>query len=66
MRWWLKRCERTEDGDRRSGGGVTSLKADALAAMIAHAREAAPAECCGLLLGRDDAVLEVLGQEDAK
>ena len=39
---------------------MTSLKADALAAMVAHAREAAPAECCGLLLGRDDSVLEAV------
>jgi proteasome lid subunit RPN8/RPN11 len=29
-----------------------------LDAVIAHAREAAPAECCGLLLGTPDAVNE--------
>ena len=28
--------------------------------MVAHAREAAPAECCGLLLGRGDAVVEAV------
>ena len=28
--------------------------------MVDHAREAAPAECCGLLLGRGDAVLEAV------
>jgi desampylase len=32
----------------------------ALEAIIAHAREAAPAECCGLLLGCDGAVVEAL------
>lgn len=26
--------------------------------IVAHAREAAPAECCGLLLGRGDAVVQ--------
>jgi proteasome lid subunit RPN8/RPN11 len=26
--------------------------------MIAHAREAAPEECCGVLLGRGDAIVE--------
>lgn len=31
-----------------------------IAEMVAHAREAAPAECCGLLLGRGDAVLEAV------
>lgn len=29
-----------------------------LDAVIAHARETAPAECCGLLLGRDGVVVE--------
>jgi proteasome lid subunit RPN8/RPN11 len=29
-----------------------------LDAVIAHARDAAPAECCGLLLGTIDAVIE--------
>jgi proteasome lid subunit RPN8/RPN11 len=29
-------------------------------AVIAHAREAAPAECCGLLLGRDGVVVETV------
>jgi proteasome lid subunit RPN8/RPN11 len=32
----------------------------ALETIIAHAREAAPAECCGLLLGRDGAVVEAV------
>jgi proteasome lid subunit RPN8/RPN11 len=29
-----------------------------LQAVVAHAREAEPAECCGLLIGRDDLVFE--------
>lgn len=32
----------------------------ALDTIIAHAREAAPAECCGLLLGRDGMVVEAV------
>jgi [CysO sulfur-carrier protein]-S-L-cysteine hydrolase len=32
----------------------------ALDAIVAHAREAAPAECCGLLLGRDEEVAEAI------
>ncbi|PYQ93182.1 MAG: hypothetical protein DMF96_30735 [Acidobacteria bacterium] len=32
----------------------------ALQSIVAHAREAVPAECCGLLLGRDTAILEAL------
>jgi len=28
--------------------------------MVAHAREAAPAECCGLLIGAGDSVLQAL------
>ena len=39
---------------------MTSLKADVIEAMVAHAREAAPAECCGLLLGRGDAIVEAV------
>ena len=29
-------------------------------AVVAHAREAAPDECCGLLLGRKDAIVEAI------
>jgi desampylase len=29
-------------------------------AVVAHAREAAPDECCGLLLGREDEVVEAI------
>ena len=28
-------------------------------ALIAHAREESPRECCGILLGRDDEIVEV-------
>ena len=31
-----------------------------LDAVVAHAREAAPAECCGLLIGRDGLVVEAI------
>ena len=34
--------------------------AAAVAAMVAHARDAAPEECCGLLLGRSDEILEAV------
>jgi proteasome lid subunit RPN8/RPN11 len=37
-----------------------TLAPGALAVMLAHAREAAPAECCGLLLGKDDAIAEAV------
>jgi desampylase len=30
----------------------------AVESAVAHAREAAPDECCGLLLGRDDEIVE--------
>ena len=33
---------------------------EALDAVVAHAREAAPAECCGLLLGSQTAVVEAV------
>ena len=32
----------------------------ALDSIVAHAREAAPAECCGLLLGRDGEITEAV------
>ena len=32
----------------------------ALEAIVAHAREAAPAECCGLLLGHDAELIEAV------
>jgi desampylase len=36
------------------------VHASALTAITAHALEAAPAECCGVLLGRPDEVLEAI------
>jgi proteasome lid subunit RPN8/RPN11 len=39
---------------------VRSLKAEVLRAVVAHAREAAPAECCGVLLGADVGVVEAV------
>ena len=35
-------------------------KAEVLDAIVRHARESAPGECCGLLLGRDDAIVEAV------
>jgi proteasome lid subunit RPN8/RPN11 len=37
----------------------------ALDAIVAHAREAAPDECCGLLLGRDAEVAEAMRTRNA-
>jgi proteasome lid subunit RPN8/RPN11 len=34
------------------------ITAATLAAIIAHAREAAPVECCGILIGRDGSIDE--------
>ncbi len=39
---------------------VVSLRSSVLDEVIAHARKAAPAECCGLLLGRGEAVVEAV------
>jgi proteasome lid subunit RPN8/RPN11 len=36
-----------------------------IAAIVAHAREAAPNECCGLLLGRGEDVLEAVRARNA-
>jgi len=38
---------------------VVTLSSVVVAAVVAHAREAAPAECCGLLLGTGDLVVAV-------
>jgi len=32
---------------------VTTIRSSVLAQVVSHAREAAPAECCGLLIGDD-------------
>jgi proteasome lid subunit RPN8/RPN11 len=39
---------------------VRSLKSDVLRRVVAHAREAAPGECCGLLLGVDTHVVDTV------
>jgi desampylase len=39
---------------------TVSLKAEVRRQMVAHAREAAPAECCGLLVGRGHRVAEAV------
>jgi proteasome lid subunit RPN8/RPN11 len=39
---------------------VEVRKAEVLDAIVRHAREAAPDECCGLLLGRAGAILEAM------
>jgi proteasome lid subunit RPN8/RPN11 len=39
---------------------VARVKADVLTEVVRHAREAAPAECCGLLLGHDDEIAEAV------
>jgi proteasome lid subunit RPN8/RPN11 len=39
---------------------VASLKANVLADIVRHAREEAPAECCGLLLGRNSEITEAV------
>jgi desampylase len=35
-------------------------RTDALDALVDHARASAPDECCGLLLGREDEILEAV------
>ena len=37
------------------------IAAPALDAVVAHAREAAPAECCGLLIGGSDEIGDAIG-----
>jgi len=39
---------------------VVTLTSDVLRDVLAHARDAAPAECCGLLVGRGDTVVEAV------
>jgi proteasome lid subunit RPN8/RPN11 len=36
------------------------LPREAVAAMVAHARRSAPAECCGVLVGAGDRVIEAV------
>jgi proteasome lid subunit RPN8/RPN11 len=39
------------DRDGRGGGLIVEIAAEASEAILAHARAASPAECCGLLVG---------------
>ena len=39
---------------------TATIAREALDVLVAHAREAAPAECCGLLLGADAGVVEAV------
>jgi proteasome lid subunit RPN8/RPN11 len=39
---------------------VISLKASVIECVVAHAREAAPAECCGLLLGTAACIVDAI------
>ena len=39
---------------------MTNLNSQVVADMVRHAREAAPDECCGMLLGRDDEIVEAV------
>jgi proteasome lid subunit RPN8/RPN11 len=39
---------------------TVSLKSEVRSHVVAHAREAAPAECCGMLVGRGDRILEAV------
>lgn len=41
------------------------VHADVLDAIVAHARETAPAECCGVLVGRDDEIVDAVRTRNA-
>jgi proteasome lid subunit RPN8/RPN11 len=53
---------RRRDGNRDGGGGAIALRLARLVIdeVVAHAREASPAECCGVLLGTDSEVVEAV------
>ncbi|HWF86155.1 MAG TPA: M67 family metallopeptidase [Vicinamibacterales bacterium] len=53
---------RRRHGHRDGGGGLIAVRIAraALDTIVAHAREARPAECCGLLLGVDGAIVEAV------
>jgi len=44
---------------------VRSLKSEVIDVIVAHAREAAPAECCGVLIGRDGNVVDAVRTRNA-
>jgi proteasome lid subunit RPN8/RPN11 len=41
------------------------MKSEVIAALIAHAREAAPEECCGVLLGHGEVIVEAVRARNA-
>jgi proteasome lid subunit RPN8/RPN11 len=49
-------------GHRHGGGGVIAVRIsrDALDLIVSHARDAQPAECCGLLLGNEMVIAEAV------
>jgi proteasome lid subunit RPN8/RPN11 len=53
---------RRRHGHRDGRGGLIAVRIarSALDAIVDHAREALPAECCGLLLGADASVTEAV------
>jgi proteasome lid subunit RPN8/RPN11 len=44
---------------------IVGVRALALESIVAHAREAAPLECCGLLVGRGDEIVEAVRARNA-
>jgi proteasome lid subunit RPN8/RPN11 len=52
------------DPERRNGRQV-HLAREAEAAILAHSRRASPEECCGLLLGRGDQVVQAYAARNA-
>ena len=44
---------------------MRSLKSGVVDAVVAHARATAPAECCGVLIGRAEEVLEAVPTRNA-
>jgi proteasome lid subunit RPN8/RPN11 len=40
--------------------GAVMVKSDVIVSMVAHARDAAPGECCGVLLGRGDEIIDAV------
>jgi proteasome lid subunit RPN8/RPN11 len=58
---------RRRHGYRDGGGGVIAVRLTpaVLEEVAAHARDTLPAECCGVLLGRADEVVEAVRTRNA-